>query len=274
MALTTVQGVIDGLRSPESVIKSMTGGVSGRWGSGWFEGGVPLAGGGGAATPGTALTGPVTGGIPFTNPVSGETLLARIQLGIQTHPGDLMLVDRLWHMSGLNPLATTAQTVNSAAWPARDVNQSADGRGVYVALQVSTVTGAASPTLSYTYTNSAGTGSRTASNIFATSSSAPRGATFIMGLAAGDVGVRSVQDFTLSVSWAAGAASLIAFRPIAFIPGTPTIVGPGKLRRVVRDALTLAAPRIWNGSVLELWCAPNGTSASPYAIGTVTFSQG
>lgn len=277
MALTTYQGVIDGLRVPQYLTKAnLANNIAGRWSSLWYTTGVPVAGGGGAATPGTVLTAPVTGQIPFTNPVSGESLLAQFQVAYSGNgPADLMLVDRLWHMSGISPTTLTAQTVNSAAWPARDRNQSSDGDGVYIALQASAALGAAAPTLSYTYTNSAGTGGRVANNIFATANSPGQGSTWIMGLQAGDTGVRSVQDFTLSASWISGTVNLIAFRPIAYLPNVPSAGAlPMQMRQRVEDAITLCAPRIWNGSVLELWASTHGTLTTGIAAGSLVVSQG
>lgn len=274
MALTTIAGVISGLQPPSRHVKSaLTGAGAGRIVSSWTAGGWPAAGGIGSATPGNSLTAPVTGQIDFSNPASGETVLARMQMMAQAQAGDFMLVDRLWHMSGISPTVTTAQTVSSSAWPARDINQSSNGAGVYIGLQVTTGTSTGTPSLSMTYTNSAGTAGQIGANIGTTVASSGVGSVYVMGLAAGDVGVRSVADFTLSATWTSGALSLMAFRPIALVPGGPAVGGPIKLRKRIEDALTLAAPRIWNGSVLELWFLPSSTS-SPTLTGSIGVAQG
>ena len=276
MALTTVAGVVSGLMPPSRHVKSgLTGAGVGRIISSWTTGGWPAAGGIGSGTPGNSLTAPVAGQIDFLNPASGETVLARMQMMAQAQAGDFMLVDRLWHMSGISPtvVSPTAQTVNSSAWPARDINQSSNGAGVYIALQVTTGTGAGTPSLSMTYTNSAGTAGRIGANLATTVASSGVGNTYVMGLAAGDVGVRSVADFTLSATWTSGALTLMAFRPIVLVPGGPATGGPIKLRKRIEDAITMAAPRIWNGSVLELWFLPSGTS-SPTLTGSIGVAQG
>jgi hypothetical protein len=273
MALTTLQGAIDGLRPPTRVVKpAFTGGSGGRWITSWFTGGDPPVGGIGSATPGAALTAPVTGQIPFTDPVSGESILSRFNVAQNAQAGDMMLVDLLWRMSGISPTVTTPQTVSSAAWPARDINQSTNGEGVHIALLVSTGTGAGVPNLSMTYTNSAGAGSKVGANIYPTVASSGVGGVWIMGEAAGDTGVRSVQDFTLSATWTAGALSLVAFRPIAYIP--QNIIGSAsRQRKRIEDALSLCAPRIWNGSVLDLWMM-TPSSSSPQWNGSLNVSQG
>lgn len=277
MALTTIQGVIDGLLPPYYHNRASSTHGDGRWHSSWYVGPAPVAGGSGAAIPGgTALTAPVTGQLPFTNPVSGESVLARTQLRSTGVTGDFLLCDRLWHASGFTITSTSAQTVNSTAWPARDINQSANGRGVYVAVQISSTVGAGTPVLTMSYTNSDGTAGRTGTNIFATAASVQAGVTYFMGLQEGDTGVRSVQSLTLSASWTSGAIQMVAYRPIAFIPGVQVgSVGPTiRLRNRVFDALQLAAPRIWNGSVLDLLMYSQSGTANTTHLGAITLSQG
>ena len=55
--------------------------------------------------------------------------------------GAIVLVDRIWHNSGLSATITTSQTVNSNAWPARDDNESTNGEGVLVGMEVHAATG-------------------------------------------------------------------------------------------------------------------------------------
>lgn len=126
------------------------------------------------------------------------------------------LFDVLWVNSGLVVTTTTAQAIAApVALPARDMNGTTNGEGVWAGILVTTATtnaGAITNTR-LTYTNSDGVGSRTA-----TMASFP--ATAVIGtvvwfqLQAGDKGVRSIQAVTLGTSYAAGAISIILAKPV------------------------------------------------------------
>jgi hypothetical protein len=134
---------------------------------------------------------------------------------------NVFIDDYLWVNNGIAVATTTAQTVNSVAWPARDNFETANGDGIQVALLVTTVTtnGAAVTTITMSYTNSVGVAGRTA-----TMPSFP--ATAVVGtfvpflLQSGDKGVRSIQSITLGTTLATGNVALVAFNQIlqAFIP--------------------------------------------------------
>ena len=252
MAITTLTGVEAGLTAPDVLVKGVSNSANSnnQWITSFYATGYPPAAT--APTPGVAgaaLTS-YTGQIPFTNPISGNTYLAALRRPylispLSSNQRTLMIVDRLWHNSGLDRTLTTAQTVNSVAWPARDLNGSTNGEGVYLAVEISTTMGTGGPTITVSYTNSTGTSGRTGVGILPTRTSAPAGHWFPIGLAAGDTGVRSVQSITFSVSWGtAGVLHLVAYRPIAMINATsaPEI-------NCVDDALTLAMPQLWNNSV-------------------------
>src|SRR5204863_863138 len=114
---------------------------------------------------------------------------------------------------------TTGQAVTSPTWPARDTSASTAGAGVYLSLECSAATGNGSPVTNttVTYTNSAGTGSRTAT-LASFPATAPQGTWVPFSLAAGDVGVRSVQTITLGTSYVSGQVNLVAWRLLAEIP--------------------------------------------------------
>ena len=116
----------------------------------------------GAWAPGTpGLAGRVTDGtaaadagcIPYQNAVSGSNYLTSFQCASTVVRAQYML-DVLWVNSGLVVTTTTAQTVNSVAFPARDLNGSANGEGVWVGILVSVATtnaaAIANTTMSYT----------------------------------------------------------------------------------------------------------------------------
>jgi hypothetical protein len=125
-----------------------------------------------------------------------------------------------------------------------------------LAVEVSAATGAGTPTITVSYTNQDGTAGRTAANIIATVASSAIGATYFIGLQAGDTGVRSVQSLTLSVSWSSGTINLVAYRYI-----TEVTVGAAFVAGEV-DVITGGRPRLYDGTVPWLVFQPNTTTAS------------
>jgi hypothetical protein len=130
------------------------------------------------------------------------------------------LIDLLWYNTGISVTTTTAQTINSVQWPARDANGSTAGEGVRIALYATAALGnsAAISNTTVTYTNSQGVSGRTATFSAAAGFNAP--ATPVIGtwmpflLQAGDTGVQSIQSITLGTSYVSGTMSLFAYRPI------------------------------------------------------------
>lgn len=208
----------------------------------------------------------MAGQLPFSNPVSGNSYLARLQ-AMATVPGLLMLVDRLWHNGGFTITSNTAQTVNSAAFPARDNNGSTNGEGVFLGVEISAAAGAAAPTITASYTNSAGTSGRTGTNINPTANSPAAGSVFLIGQQAGDLGVRSVQSITLSASWVSGTMNLFAYRILAALELTVANV-PNAI-----DMLSSGFQRMFNDTVPMLMFIPSTTTASNI-IGHAGWTQG
>lgn len=270
MAITTLDGALAGMQWPRYFAKNVTGTmVAGRPWSTWALAGNPGAGSFDNTLAGVALNSTsanVNGQIPFTNPVSGNTYLARFQGGA-TIAGILLLCDRLWHNGGFTITSNTAQTVNSATWPARDANGTTNGDGVLLGLEISASAGAAAPTITVSYTNQSGTSSRTATNSFPTANSPAAGSFFPIGLQAGDTGVRSVQSLTLSASWVSGTMNLVAYRVIAALELTGAFV-PNAI-----DAITSGFPRLYDGSVPFLIFIPSTTTTSNIS-GQVVYTQG
>lgn len=270
MAITTVDGVIAGFKPAQFIWKETSGTLSqGRSYTPFYAAGIPCAAV--APTPGisgAALTS-YAGQIPFTNPSAGQnTYLARFVAFPTNNTGSIMLADRLWHNSGINITSTTAQTVNSVAFPARDNNGSTDGEGVFLMLEVSTnATAAAGPTVTVSYTNSDGTSGRTGTNVYATSTSVPTGTVFPISLQSGDKGVRSIQSITFSAAWTSGVLNLVAYRQLVIVNSTAAGVAG------VVDALTSGLPRMYNNTVPFLIYTPSTTTATFFS-GSMTVTQG
>jgi hypothetical protein len=150
----------------------------------------------------------------ITNATTGGNYVAQLNAtGTVAH--NLLFHDWLWVNSGAVVTTTTGQTVNSVAFPARDVNGSTDGLGVGVGILVTAATtnvGAVTNT-TLTYTSSDNVGSRTAT-MAAFPATAVVGTFVPFQLAAGDRGVRSIQTLTLGTSYATGSISLVAYRTV------------------------------------------------------------
>lgn len=267
MAITTLDGAIAGMQYPRIFSKAVTGTmVAGRPHSLFYLAGMP-----GAATApspgmaGAALTS-YAGQIPFSNPGSGNTYLARFQ-GMATIAGTLVLADRLWHNSGITVTTTTAQTVNSAAWPARDVSASTNGDGVRIGLEISTATGAGAATPTISYTDESGNAGSTGAMEVAYAASSIAGTFYPFTLAAGDTGVRSIQSVTLSVSMTSGTVHLVAYRELARLELTAANV-PNAI-----DVITSGFPRLYDNTVPFIFFIPSTTTTSNIS-GHVIYTQG
>lgn len=270
MAITTLDGAVAGMRPPRVFAKGVTATlVAGRPASLWSLAGSPGAGSFSTTLNGVVLSSTsalVNGQIPHFDPGIGNAHLARLSARA-TQPGVLMLLDRLWHNGGYTITSTAAQNSTTPTWPARDVAGSTNGDGVLLAVEVSAATGAGTPTITVGYTNSAGTTTRTATNILATAATSAIGATYFMGLQAGDTGVSSVQSLTLSATWTSGTINLVAYRVLAELPIAGAFIGADL------DVLTAGMPRIYDGTVPWLVFVPN-TATATNVSGTYVETQG
>lgn len=263
MAITTFDGAGAGARPPIFISKAVTATlVAGRPASLWALGGSPGAGAFDNTLNGVVLSSTsalVNGQIPHYNPASGNAYLHRFT-GRATQTGMLLVLDRIWHNGGFTITSTGAQSITSPTWPSRcptsgiDDTPTTTGIGVMLAVEVSVATGAGTPTITISYTNSAGTASRTATNIIATVATSAIGATYFIGLQAGDVGVRSVQSLTLSATWTSGTINLVAYRVLAELPVS---INGGEI-----DWLTGGAPRLYDGVVPWQLFIPSTTTAT------------
>ena len=271
MAITTLDGVVSGLQPvrpfAKALAQSMSGGVHTSF---WPFGGLPAAGTYDATLNGATLSSSSavpTGALHHVDPGSGNAYLARLSAAC-TQAGMLLLCDRLWqNRPAVND--TTAQSITSPTWPARDANGSTNGDGVLLAFEISASAGTAVATVTVTYTNQAGTGSRSAG--FGVG--APTGVTAGVGqfypiaLQAGDTGVRSVQTVQFGTAWITGTINLVAYRVIAVLEL------PGAQIPNAVDAVTSGLPRVYNGAVPFLVFIPTGNTNSTI-VGTYTETQG
>lgn len=274
MALTTLSGVKSGLTPAIHLAKitsnfTATSNVFQSW---WAFSGTPVAGSFDTTLNGVTLSA-ASGGVLYNNPVSGNSYVARFQAGVGRigqavqGPG-VLLCDRLWHNGGYTITSTSAQNSVTPTFPARDEAGGTNGLGVLLGLEISTATGAGTPTVTVSYTNTAGTAGRTATNIIPTVASSGAGCFYLLSLQAGDLGVKSVESLTLSATWTSGTMNLVAFRPIALLPQPQYgISGQG-------DAITLGMPRIYDSSVLFFLSPLPAATVSTSLSGELQLAQG
>ena len=269
MAITGLDGVIAGMLAPADFLKvrSAVMEAAGIFTSLAYETGMP----GAMAAPapgmaGVALT-TYDGQIPFSNPQSGYTYLTRFSATANT-VGRLLLLDRLWHNSGIVVTTTTAQTINSATWPARDRLETINGNNIFVAIEVRTATTNASAITNtvMSYTNTGGTASQIAT-VQSFPATAVAGTFVPFQLAAGDTGIKSIQTITLGTSYVGGAIHLVAYRILADLD--LAIVYAGNSFGVIGGGLV----RLFNNSVPFLVWLPSGTAATTI-MGKLVYTQG
>ena len=130
--------------------------------------------------------------------------------------GMYTIYDRLSHQGGLSGTVTTAQTTNL---PTAALTRYTSGEGVQIGLTIYSAVGTTATTVTATYTNSEGTGSRVTPNVVIGGTGNREARRMIMlPLQAGDSGVRSVQSVTVTATTGtAGNFGVTLFKPLASI---------------------------------------------------------
>lgn len=273
MAITTLDGLIAGLRPPVQIIKAgFTGEASGQihdLGGIAGQPGARVLAAPGAAGATVDNTSSIAGMLPWTNPASGNAYLARLAFTLGANMIGLMLYDMLWYQSGLTETTTTAQTINSVAWPSRSADGTANGEAVEIWMHCTTATtnSAAITNTAYSYTNQDGTAGRSAGLAYSWPATTVAGTMVPFGFQAGDTGVRSVQTVTLGTSYVAGQVELFALRRIA------TLWLPAGVTGLIADPFAVGMPQLFNGSALYGGVFLSATTTGVTA-GEVNFAHG
>lgn len=186
--------------------------VAGRWYDLWTV--TPPVGT--APTTAAVPTRTTLGALGQENPAGGSS---KSIIGVRfsaLNPGQYMVIDRLSHQGGLSGTVTTAQTTNL---PTSALTRYTSGEGVMLGLTIYTQIGTTATTVTATYTNQAGTGSRvTPLVVFGGTAFREAGRTILLPLQAGDTGVRSVESVTVTASTTtAGAFGVVLFKPLYVI---------------------------------------------------------
>lgn len=269
MAITTLAGVKAGLIPSAFFTKQSAAGIN-LPETLWSRAGNPVAGAYDTTLNGVTLTAPQTGAIPWNNPASGNSYLARLQaqlgaLNFGKTTFFLTLCDRLWHNGGFDVTSISAQNITSPTWPSRDELGGTTGQGVLLGLEISASVGAGVPTITVAYTDS-DNAAQSSTSIYTGVASSIAASFYPIGLAAASRGVKSVQSLTLSQSWTSGTINLVAYRVIATLdPAQPYLSN-------AIDAVTGGMPRIYDGSVL--FFLADRLSVQGSISGKLDFAQG
>jgi len=168
----------------------------------------------------------------------------------------IFLCDFLWVNSGIAATTTTAQTVVSVDWPARDINGLNHGNGVEIGLLfvINAANGAISNT-TMNYTGSDGTTNLTAT-IGTVNSNSVQGSLYPFQLAAGSEGVKKVQSITLGTTYVtANSIALVAFRRLSLVAQLTA--------NISEDApINDDGIRLWPGTSLHIVQMPGATGAT------------
>lgn len=212
-------------------------------------------------------------GIPHGGNVGGGTgfkhlLNAAAQTAaVTTAPCVLMLVDML----GFYNITSVTTTGNQALNNTVTLPRYTDGAGVQAFLTPSTVMGAATPNIQLTYTDSGGTAGNVTPATLPSGNSAAAVTSIVYSgtgtgkygpfipLAAGDSGIRSVQQFNLSASYVSGVLNLVLCKPLMTLP--ITTLGVTAERDLVNQFMSM--PKIFDGACLS-WLMLAG-AATPVA---------
>ncbi len=170
---------------------------------------------------GVALSGAVAGRMPWLDPPTGEASVAAMRIGAQVGvAGVLIVADRIWQNGGIDKASTSAQAITTPTFPARDQNSSSNGVGYLMGLEISGAsTTGGTPTITVSYTNSDGVSGRTATQINNVIGASAPTRCWMIGLQAGDVGVKSIESVTLGgTAFTEGTLNLVVFRPLVYCP--------------------------------------------------------
>lgn len=186
--------------------------VAGRWISLWMYEGQPA--GGPAPTAVAIPTNTTDGAFKQTNAGGGRQKWLIGGFGATAQPATLMIYDRLLHIGNLNATTITAQTVGGT------ITRNTGGEGNQIWVEIYTLIGTTATTITASYTNQAGTPSRTTiATAFGGTGLREAQRMIPLPLQQGDTGVQSVQSVTvLASTTTAGAFGVTLLKPTALIP--------------------------------------------------------
>ena len=230
--------------------------IAGRPTTLWAYDGQPGAG----ASPTTAVvpTNSTAGALPFNSAGGGRQSWLTQAWATGLNGGTLILYDRLFEIGGLSANVATAQTVQgSPASPA--LTRNTGGAGNIVFIEIHTIIGTTSRTVTMDYTDQDGNASQTSTAVqIGATGFREQNRAILLPLAAGDSGVRAVNTITLNAgTGTAGDIAVVIGKPLGYLaigaPGAPGF----------RDYITglPGIPEIEASACLNLLWVPATTAA-------------
>lgn len=165
----------------------------------------------GNTTSGVVPTSATTGAVALNSFGGGNTgYLTSVAFG-NTVASRIWVIDRLWHAGSISTTSAATTTFSSQpSYVGRLPSSSYVGLDIY--LEVATTISNTAITITVTYTNQAGTGSRSTGAISVQNFTIGR--LVNMPLQAGDTGVQKIDSLTVGTATAAGAVNVIVSRPL------------------------------------------------------------
>jgi hypothetical protein len=279
MAVTNISEWLDGKQKGMSFQKRITqsneadGVYNSMWlSTGWpGAGSAPSSGLSGAALSAGATGCGVAGQLPFPALADGDSCYFNRGVVTTNVGSHVIFADRLWSNSGLVPTTVGAQTVTSAAFPARDLNGSSNGVGVEVGIEVfaATTNVGAVTTITMSYTNSDGTAGRTATIPSFPATCQPV-ALIPFTLQSGDQGVRSIQTVTLGTTLGGGTICLLAYRPFARASTNAASGGGAAEVTPIRGGMT----QLYANTVPFIYYLPSAAGSGTTFTGKLNYVHG
>lgn len=178
-------------------------------------------------------------------------------------PMPFILADYLGFYPFIDESINDIQTLTNSS----SITRYTDGVGVKImAVSVAPASGATSPTISVSYTNSDGTSGRTTPNwlmnlatangsILSSDTGATISASPFIPLQSGDLGVRSIESVTVTSGSEVGLFALVLVKPLL----TSVLLEQTAPTDVVPHAFQAQMPRIYDDAFLNLITLPNGS---------------
>lgn len=279
-AITTYDGIINARSGGSTAALDFTFSklsiptLTSNWSALFDVGGFPAAGTF-TGTPGAAVDKTTTGALSFGIPaLTGSNKCYILTFGYTSGISiNMSILADLLVQVGAITVAGTGATVNSAA-----LTRYTGAVGVSMTWEVTTALGATPSNLTVTYTNQAGTASRSTGAVALTASAIagrlqPTALGPLMTLQSGDTGVQSVQTATTSANMAAGALALHLYYPLAWVPGIAANIYVERDSTVQIDGITELTNVSGTVGCLTLYFLAGGSSSGGIA-GFVRACQG
>ncbi|MFN9913366.1 MAG: hypothetical protein ACK53L_12320 [Pirellulaceae bacterium] len=212
MAIATLTDYKTALTSPREIVRFGAVGsavTAGRLFDYWQPQAIP----GVAPTTAVVPTSTTTGALGQQNAPSGKQLSILGGHFTGTALCNYIVCDRLSHQGGLSGIVTTAQTTNL---PTAALTRYTSGDGVMLGVTIYTQIGTTGTTITATYTNQSGVGSRvTPTVIFGGTGFREPNRLLLLPLESGDSGVQSVESVTVAgTTGTAGNFGVTLFKPL------------------------------------------------------------